>query len=103
MALTKICGVNIRIDRDPSAKLYYMYIQYRRNKELPIMLGKYIDPRRVDKLAEAFFEKERIKCRPRFVEDRIASLLQNTFKEMGIEDEKTVDFKLFKWKRISHR
>jgi hypothetical protein len=39
MAQVRICGVNIRIECDPNAELYYMHIEYRKEKELPINLG----------------------------------------------------------------
>jgi len=103
MTYARICGVDIYIDRDPNAKLYYFRIQYRGKMELPTMLGEFIEPLRVYNLICAYLRENRIKCKPKIIKDRIANLLQSTFKKMGVEDEKTLDLKLFRWKRISHK
>jgi len=103
MAQARICGVNIRIERDPNAGLYYMHIEYRKEKELPINLGKSIQPEAVYGIVVDFLEERKIKCKSKYIKYGIANLLQNIFKEMGITDEKLLDFKLFKWTRTRHK
>ena len=63
------------------------------------MLGNFIEPSRVYDLVCAYLKENLIKCKPKIIKDRVANLLQSTFRKMGIDDEKTLDLKLFKWKR----
>jgi len=99
MAQVRICGVNVRIDRDPSSGVYYIYLEYENEEELPISLGKEIEPQMVYDMIAGFIQTKKIKCKHSFVKTGISQILQRLFREMGTEDQKTLDLKFFKWAR----
>ena len=99
MAQVRICGVNVRIDRDPNSEAYYIYLEYRNEQDLPISLGREIEPEMVNDIITGFIETNKIRCKHSFIRSGICQLLQRLFKEIGTEDQKTLDLKFFKWAR----
>jgi len=99
MAQVRVCGVKIQIDRDPNSGIYYLNLQYRNEEELPIHLGDEIEPKMIHDFLIGFLVKKKIRCRPKYVKNGISQILRRLFKEMGTEDQKTLDLKFFKWSR----
>lgn len=98
----RICRVNVQITRDPNSGMYYIHLEYKKEEELPTSLGYEVEPEMVDDIISGFTEKKRIKCKRSLIKIGISQLIQRLCKEMGTEDQKTLDLKLVKWSR-THR
>jgi hypothetical protein len=103
MAQMRICGVDVQINRDPNSGIYYLHLKYENEEELPGSLGNEVEPTMIDDIISDFIEKKRIKCKRRWVKIGISELIKRLCKEMGTEDQKSLDLKLVKWKRTRRK
>lgn len=87
------------IDRDHNSGIYYLSLEYKKEKELPIELGEVIEPENVLQIVEDYLVENQISYSPNKIKNRIAILLRQVIRESGVEDVKTLDAKILKWQR----